>query len=137
MVTGGQVGRWVGGMLILGCVVALTGCDYWPPALQTQIEQLQSELQVATVEKAQLQNQLASITKTKDDLQTQVNDMTRAARDKTAMIQSLQNTVTSLQTRLAKASRAAAKASTKKPAAKSTKKVPVKKKAAKKSGTTR
>ncbi len=28
--------------------VGLSGCDYWPPALQTQIEQLRSELQSAT-----------------------------------------------------------------------------------------
>ena len=38
--------------------VGLSGCDYWPPALQTQIEQLRSELQSVTMEKAQLQNQL-------------------------------------------------------------------------------
>ena len=31
--------------------VGLSGCDYWPPALQTQIEQLRSELQSATIGK--------------------------------------------------------------------------------------
>jgi outer membrane murein-binding lipoprotein Lpp len=43
--------------------VGLSGCDYWPPALQTQIEQLRSELQSVTAEKAQLQNQYASFAK--------------------------------------------------------------------------
>ena len=43
--------------------IGLSGCDYWPPALQTQIEQIRAELQNATVEKTQLQNQLASMTK--------------------------------------------------------------------------
>src|SRR6267143_57206 len=49
--------------------VGLSGCDYWPPALQTQIEQLRSELQVVTAEKTQLQNQFLSCAKVKDDLQ--------------------------------------------------------------------
>ena len=47
--------------------VGLSGCDYWPPALQTQIEQLRSELQSVTLEKTQLQNQFASFAKVKDD----------------------------------------------------------------------
>ena len=137
MTIGGQVGRWVRGVVMLGCVVAMAGCDYWPPALQTQIEQLQSELQVATAEKAQLQNQVASLAKANEELQTQVDDLSRAGRDKSTMIQSLQNSVTSLQARLAKSSKPAAKSSSKKPAAKTTKKAPVKKKATTKSGTTR
>jgi peptidoglycan hydrolase CwlO-like protein len=87
--------------------VSLSGCDYWPPALQTQIEQLQSELQSATMEKAQLQNQLASIAKVKDDLQTQVNDLSKANQDKSIMITSLQNGLTKAQGRLAKSSKVA------------------------------
>jgi chaperonin cofactor prefoldin len=51
----------------------LAGCDYWPPALQTQIEQLRSELQTVTMEKAQLQTQLTSLSRAKDDLQMQVD----------------------------------------------------------------
>ena len=60
--------------------VLLAGCDYWPPALQTQIEQLRSELQTVTMEKAQLQNQMTSLAKAKDDLQMQVDDLSRSAR---------------------------------------------------------
>ena len=67
-------------------LLRIAGCDYWPPALQTQIEQLQSELQAATAEKVQLQNQVAAVTKAKDDLQTQVDDLSRAGRDKSTMI---------------------------------------------------
>jgi peptidoglycan hydrolase CwlO-like protein len=109
--------------------VGLSGCDYWPPALQTQIEQLRSELQSATVEKTQLQNQLASITKVKDDLQVQVEDLSRANRDKSSMIGSLQNSLATAQERLAKASKAAApKASATKTSAKVVQKAPAKKK---------
>ena len=88
--------------------VGLSGCDYWPPALQTQIEQLRSELQSATMEKAQLQSQLTSIAKVKDDLQTQVNDLSRANQDKSTMIASLQNGLTAAQERLAKSAKVAA-----------------------------
>ncbi|HLZ33424.1 MAG TPA: hypothetical protein VKP13_05380 [Nitrospira sp.] len=130
----GQVGRLVaGGGLALGLIVAIAGCDYWPPALQTQIEQLRSEIQIVTAEKTQLQNQVASLTKVKDDLQTQVDDLSRTNRDKTALINSLQSSVTALQERLTKSAKtAAAKSSSAKtavkPAAKTAQKVPVKKK---------
>ena len=110
--------------------VGLSGCDYWPPALQTQIEQLRSELQSATVEKTQLQNQFASFTKVKDDLQAQVDDLSRANRDKSTMITSLQNSLSAAQERLAKSAKVATpKAGTGKPSAKVTQKAPAKKKA--------
>ena len=56
-------GRHGGRAVGLGIVMAamLSGCDYWPPALQTQIEQLRSELQTVTTEKAQLQTQMTSL----------------------------------------------------------------------------
>jgi chromosome segregation ATPase len=115
----------------------LAGCDYWPPALQTQIEQLRSELQTVTMEKAQLQTQLASLGKAKDDLQMQVDDLVRTNRDKSTMIASLQSSVTTLQERLKAPKPATVKvASTKpatakpatKPAVKTAQKAPVKKK---------
>jgi chromosome segregation ATPase len=114
--------------------VGLSGCDYWPPALQTQIEQLRSELQSVTAEKAQLQNQYASFAKVKDDLQAQVDDLSRSNRDKSTMINSLQNSLTAAQERLAKSGKAAmpklatAKSGAAKPSAKVKQKAPTKKK---------
>jgi chromosome segregation ATPase len=133
-----HLGRQVGLVLALGLVVGIAGCDYWPPALQTQIEQLRSEIQTVTAEKTLLQNQVDSLSRVKEDLQTQVDNLSRANRDKTTMITSLQNSVTALQARLAKSAKAAsAKTSTAKSAAKSTKKAPVKKKTSTKSGVRR
>lgn len=131
-----QMGRAAG--LVIAVAVMLSGCDYWPPALQTQIEQLRSELQAVTMEKAQLQNQMASLTKAKDDLQIQVEDLSRTNRDKSTMIASLQSSVTALQERLAKSSKPAATKATgtktaTKPAVKTTQKAPAKKKTATKS----
>jgi len=110
--------------------VGLSGCDYWPPALQTQIEQLQSELQSATMEKAQLQNQLVTIAKVKDDLQAQVNDLSKANHEKSTMITSLQNSLAAAQGRLGKSVKVATpKASAVKPSVKVKQKAPAKKKA--------
>ena len=138
---GRQGGRAVG--LVIAMAALLSGCDYWPPALQTQIEQLKAELQTATMEKAQLQTQMMSLAKAKDELQAQVDDLVRTSRDKTAMIASLQSSVTALQERVAKASKpATAKAASSKPATvkpalkpavKTASKAPVKKKTVTKS----
>jgi peptidoglycan hydrolase CwlO-like protein len=110
--------------------MGLSGCDYWPPALQTQVEQLRSELQSEKMERQELQNQLSSLAKVKDDLQAQVDDLTRASRDKTSMMNSLQNSLAAAQQRLAKSAKSASpKASAVKPSAKVTKKAPAKKNA--------
>lgn len=117
-----RTGRAVG--LVIMAAAMLSGCDYWPPALQTQIEQLRAELQTVTMEKTQLQAQMASLSKTKDELQAQVDDLVRTNRDKTTMIASLQSSVSSLQERLTKTSKpatakaASTKAATSKPMAK-------------------
>jgi chromosome segregation ATPase len=118
--------------------ISLSGCDYWPPALQTQIEQLRSELQMVTMEKTQLQNQLASFSKVKDDLQAQVDDLTRANRDKSTMINGLQNSLSAAQERLLKSAKAATpKAGAVKPSANVKQTTSVKKKAPAKATRTR
>ena len=118
--------------------MGLSGCDYWPPALQTQIEQLRSELQMVTMEKTQMQNQLASFSKVKDDLQVQVDDLTRANRDKSTMISSLQNSLSAAQERLLKSAKAATpKTGAVKPSAKVKQPAPAKKKAPTKATRTR
>ncbi len=109
--------------------VGLSGCDYWPPALQTQVEQLRSELQTVTMEKAQLQNQMASFNKVKEDLQAQVNELSKANHDKSTMIASLQSGLAAAQERLAKSAKVASpKTGAAKPATKVAQKAPAKKK---------
>lgn len=86
--------RWslilfVGGLMSLG----LVGCDYWPPALQAQIEQLRAELQSAAADKALLQNQLNAATKAREELQLRVEELTRINKEKSAMIASLERSV--------------------------------------------
>lgn len=127
---------WVGFCAVAAMGLMLAGCDYWPPALQTQIEQLRTEVQAATAERTQLQNQLAALTKVKDDLQTQVDDLMRTNREKTSMINNLQSNLAAAQDRLAKQAKPApAKTSTAKAPAKSSSKVSAKAPAKKKTTT--
>ena len=124
-----MVRNLVAAVAIAIVLVGLSGCDYWPPALQTQIEQLRSELQTVTMEKTQLQNQFASFAKVKDDLQAQVDELSRANRDKSTMINGLQNSLAAAQERLAKSAKVATpKAGAVKPSAKVRQKAPAKKK---------
>lgn len=117
----------VGVVAVMG--VAVSGCDYWPPALQAQVEQLRSEVQTVNMEKAQLQNQINDLSKAKQDLQTQVDDLGRMNREKSGMISSLQNQVDTLRAKAVKtmAPKAPAK-TTAKSAAKPAAKTPAKKK---------
>ncbi|MBI3357094.1 MAG: hypothetical protein HY038_10065 [Nitrospirae bacterium] len=125
----------LGTVLAFGVLLGLTGCDYWPPALQAQIEQLRSETQTLTMEKTQLQAQVNDLSKAKQDMQAQIDDLSRMNREKTGMITSLQNQLDTMRARAMKtmAPKAPAKSTAKsiaKPAAKAGAKAPVKKKAA-------
>jgi outer membrane murein-binding lipoprotein Lpp len=90
-------------MVLVGLLLTMTGCDYWPPALQAQVEQLRSETQTLTMEKTQLQNQVNDLMKVKQDLSTQLDDLGRMNREKTGMINSLQNQLDALRAKTVKA----------------------------------
>lgn len=83
--------------------LGLAGCDYWPPALQAEIEQLRSEIQTLTMETTQLQTQVTDLSKVKQELQGQVDELIRINREKTGMITSLQNQLDATRARALKA----------------------------------
>jgi len=86
-----------------GFALGLVGCDYWPPALQAEIEQLRSEAQTLTIEKTQLQAQVTDLSQTKQELQGQLDELSRISREKTGMITSLQNQLDATRARALKA----------------------------------
>ncbi len=96
----GKAARW-GGLVVLALTVS--GCDYWPPALQAQIEQLRADLQTATTERAKLESQLSETTKLKDELQARIDELNRANRDLTTRASGLEAQVHQLQEKLTKA----------------------------------
>lgn len=128
-------------MLAAGMAVALTGCDYWPPALQAQIEQLKAEVQTAAAEQASLDNQLKEAVKAKEDLQARLDELSRLNRELAGNIATLKQALDAERDKVAKlgksgskaASKAAAKPAPapakKKPAAKAPTKAQLKKKA--------
>jgi len=89
--------------------LGLSGCDYWPPALQAEIEQLRSELQTTTAEKARLERQLADMTKAKDDLQIRVEDLSRLNRERAGQITTLEANLAAEREKVAKLAKGSAK----------------------------
>src|SRR5437867_6340800 len=89
--------------------LGLSGCDYWPPALQAEIEQLRSELQTTTAEKARLERQLADMTKAKDDLQIRVEDLSRLNRERAGQITTLEANLAAEREKVAKLAKCSAK----------------------------
>ena len=75
--------RLISTVIGVGFTLGLVGCDYWPPALQAEIEQLRSEAQTLTIEKTQLQAQVIELSKTKQELQGQLDELSRINREKT------------------------------------------------------
>ena len=92
--------------------LVLTGCDYWPPALQTQIEQLKADLQTIIAERARLEQQVVTLTRAREDLQAQVDQLTRSNKERASTIAELEHAL--------KAARAPKAAAAPKPAGKPT-----------------
>ena len=86
-----RIGRMICGVGALMMVsMAVSGCDYWPPALQAQIEQLQQEAQLATAERAKMVAQLNESNGAKQELQARVDDLSRSNRELTGRMSGLE-----------------------------------------------
>lgn len=66
--------RW--GVLILG-LLSLNGCDYWPAALQSQIEGLQAELNNALDDRQQLDQELRGLRSAQNSLEQRLESNAR------------------------------------------------------------
>lgn len=90
-------------------LITLAGCDYWPPALQTQIEQLKADLQTITAERARLEQQVLTLTRARDELQTQVDHLSRVNKERATTIGELERSLKSARDHKAAPVKAAAK----------------------------
>ena len=95
--------RFISAFICVGVAVSLVGCDYWPPALQDEIEQLRAEIHTLTMEKTQLQAQVADVSRVKQELQGQLDDLNRINREKSVIISGLQSQLETLRIRAVKA----------------------------------
>ena len=112
-----HLSRVVRSFICVGGVVSLMGCDYWPPTLQDEIEQLRAEIQTLTMEKTQLQAHVVDLTRVKQELQGQMDDLSRVNREKGVIISGLQSQLEAVRIKAMKAM--SPKASTRKGSSKS------------------
>ncbi len=120
--------RSIGTVVSFSLALGLAGCDYWPPALQAEIEQLRSETQTLSLEKTQLQAQVTDLSKSKQELQGQIDELSRINREKSGMITSLQHQLDAARARMLKgmAPKAPAHKTSTKPTVKAARKPPTK-----------
>ncbi len=96
--------RWfLGAVVCIGMAMSLVGCDYWPPTLQDEIEQLRAEIQTLTMEKTQLQAQVVDLARVRHELQGQMDDLSRTNREKGVIISGLQSQLETLRIKAVKA----------------------------------
>lgn len=74
-------------------LLAMTGCDWWPPALQSQIEQLKTDLQTLTAERTRLEQQVSALARARDDLQARVDQLVQVNKERGAMIADLERSL--------------------------------------------
>ncbi len=121
-------------VLAAGMALTLTGCDYWPPALQAQIEQLKAEVQTAAAERANLDNQLKDAVKAKEEIQARLDELSRLNRELAGNIANLKQALDAEREKVAKLGKSGTKAAPKaaaKPAPAPAKKKPAAKTQAK------
>lgn len=100
-----HVGREVGlaGLIVI-LALSMSGCDYWPPALQAQIEQLRAEVQTLQAEKAKSDAQVATLTNEKAALVNKVEELTKLLKTRTDQVASLEQSLAAEREKVAKLS---------------------------------
>lgn len=88
--------RVAGVVAVIGCVVMLSGCEWWPPALQQRIGTQEAQIKALGAEKTALQTKVADLTKAAEACKAQSDLAAKAQAD-------LQAQVTQLKTDLAAA----------------------------------
>jgi len=100
-----QVGRGAGlAGLIMMMALGVSGCDYWPPALQAQIEQLKSEAQAVAAEKAKSDSHVATLTTEKAALVNKVEELSRLLKTRADQVASLEQSLSAEREKVAKMS---------------------------------
>ncbi len=100
-----QVGRGAGlAGLIVMMTLGMSGCDYWPPALQAQIEQLKADAQSVTAEKTKVDAHVATLTTEKAALVNKIEEMSRLLKTRADQVASLEQSLSAEREKVAKMS---------------------------------
>ena len=84
-----QAKRAVGMLATVGCLLVLSGCDWWPPALQQRLGQQETQIQTLGKEKTALQSKVNELTKAADDCKAQSVQVAKAQADLQAQVDQL------------------------------------------------
>ena len=74
----GIVRHTAGTMAVIGILVGLSGCDWWPPALQERIGAQEAKIKGIEAEKAAMQTKVAELMKATKEFEVQVAQVTQA-----------------------------------------------------------
>ena len=83
------VWRAAGMMALVGILGGLSGCDWWPPALQERIGAQEVQIKVIEGERAALQTKVVALTKTTEALKAQAAQMAQANTQLRAQVDQL------------------------------------------------
>ncbi len=92
--------RVVGAIALAGCLIVLSGCDWWPPALQQRIGELEAKVKAAEVDKSTLQKKVAEVSKAAEDCKAQSVQLAQAQNEMKSQIDQLKAALADAQAKL-------------------------------------
>lgn len=95
-----DIARVVGAIALAGCLIGLSGCDWWPPALQQQIGELDAKVKAAEAEKSAVLKKMADVSQAAEDCKAQSDQMVKTQADLKARVDQLQTALADAQAKL-------------------------------------
>jgi outer membrane murein-binding lipoprotein Lpp len=92
--------RVVGAIALAGCLIGLHGCDWWPPALQQQVGELETKVTTAEAEKSALLKKIADVSQAAEECKAQSDQMAKAQSDLKAQVDQLQAALADVQSKV-------------------------------------
>src|SRR2546426_2601516 len=77
-----DIARVVGAIALAGCLIGLSGCDWWPPALQQQIGELDAKVKAVEAEKSAVLKKMADVSQAAEDCRVKSDQMAKSQADR-------------------------------------------------------
>src|SRR6266849_3174985 len=92
--------RVIGAIALAGSLMGFSWSDWWPPALQQKIGELEAKVNAAETEKSALLKKVTEVSQAADDCKAQSNQMAKAQDDLKARVDQLQAALADAQAKL-------------------------------------
>jgi len=93
----------------VGCMALLSGCEWWPPALQERLAQQSAQVQDLGTENAALQEKVMQAAKAVSECNARVEQATQTQADLQAQVDQLKAALEETEAKLAKKGKPAKK----------------------------